>query len=287
MHWPFLPGLFLWSFLAAAAWAQGPTHTLRFSDTPTLRDPTSHDSQGVRLHFPEVTGPEAPVKGANDWLLSNHWKQVWPLKILGKGVPLFFAGPPTQRYLRIATKGDYFIWARPLDVDPQLMPYVAITWGIEYFPDKAALDIHKRNDRPLAILLSFGPKVSTGGLLPDVPRGLALFWGETETIGKDYTCIPARQGPPDRRLQCNYPHVKYIGVRRGGAGTTHTDVVNILELFQQHFPDYVQEQQRVPAVVGVSFEAGSDLTDSASSARLYSLHFMGATSGAALPVMAR
>jgi hypothetical protein len=122
-------------------------------------------------------------------------------------------------------------------------------------------------------MVAFGPKVHSPGLLPDVPRALAFFWGETETVGASYTCVTPRNGHADARLQCNYPHVKYIALRRGDAGTVHTDRVNLLDAFRQHFPEYWQEHQRVPPVVGVSFEAGSGKTDSTSSARLYALVF--------------
>lgn len=285
--WQCLGGLLVGSILGAVVWAQSPAYTLRFTDALALQNPASRDGQEFRLQAPETAGPEAPVRSANDWLLDNQWKQVWPLKIFGKGTPLFFAGPPTQRYLRVATANNYFIWSHPLDIDPQTMPYVTLTWGVERFPEQAALDVYGRNDRAIAVLLSFGPKVASGGLLPDVPRGLALFWGESEVIGKNYTCTPARQGSTEKRLQCNYPHVQYIAVRRGGAGTVHTDSINIRELFQQHFADYMREQQRVPPIVGLSFEAGSDFTNSTSSARLYSIHFAARSSTTAVSPGAR
>lgn len=124
-------------------------------------------------------------------------------------------------------------------------------------------------------MVSFGPEVRSGGLQPNVPRGLAFFWGETETVGATYTCITPRQGLADERLQCVYPHVKYIALRRGGAGVVQTDSVNLLELFQQQFPDYWQAHQQVPPVVRVSFEARSDRTQSLAVARLYALVFRG------------
>ena len=49
--------------------------------------------------------------------------------------------------------------------------------------------------------------------------------------------------------------------------------VNLLEHFQEQFPDYWQEHHRVPQVVAVSIEASSKKTHSISSARLYSLSF--------------
>jgi hypothetical protein len=82
-----------------------------------------------------------------------------------------------------------------------------------------------------------------------------------------------RHGPADVRLLCQYPHVKYIALRRGEAGSVHTDRVNLVEQFQRHFPEYWQEQQRVPSVTAVSFETRSDLTGSISSARLYAITF--------------
>ena len=215
--------------------------------------------------------PEAPAAAANDWLRRNGWKQVWPLGLLSAGKALSFAGPPSQRYLHLSADDDYYIWTRQVDVDPHEHPFLELTWGVERFPHEAALDVYNRTDRPLVVLVSFGPKVPSPGLLPSVPRGLAFFWGETETVGALYTCITPKNGPADVRLQCRYPHVKYIAVRRGAAGSIHTDRVNLLEHFQQQFPEYWQEHQRVPSVVAVSFEVRSDRTHTVSSARLYSI----------------
>jgi hypothetical protein len=201
--------------------------------------------------------------------------------LLGGSPPLVFAGPSTQRYLRLQADDNYYIWAREIDIDLSALPMLTITWGVERFPPQAALDVYKRNERAIVVLVSFGPKVPSSGVLPDVPRALAFFWGESETVGKNYTCIPPRVGPADERMQCHYPHVKYIALRQGGEGSIHTDTVNLLAMFQQHFPEY--QQQRVLPITGVSFEARSDLTKSTSSARLYSLRFA-APGGTTAPV---
>jgi len=251
-------------------WALSGAHVLRFSDTPVIQQP---DSSGQVFLPVAPAEPESAVASATNWLERNGWRQVWPKWPLGKRQELFFAGPLTQRYLRVATENTYYIWAHQMDLDPQRLPVLAVTWGVERFPHGAALDLHKRNDRPLVIIVSFGPKVASGGLLPDVPRALAFFWGETETLGTMYTCAMPRNGPAEVRLQCQYPHIKYVALRRGEAGSVHTDQVHLLEYFRQHFPEYWQEQQRVPSVTGVSFEARSDLTGSASSARLYAIAF--------------
>jgi Protein of unknown function (DUF3047) len=244
-------------------------YVLRFSDTLPMQDP-SHQATFAVL---PVSEPEAPAVSANSWLMRNGWKQIWPLRLLGAGTPLFFAGPPTQRYLRPSADDDYYIWTRQSDVDPHEYPVLALTWGIERFPQGAALDVNDRTDRPLVVLVSFGPKVPSPGLIPSVPRGLAFFWGETETVGALYTCITPKNGPADVRMQCRYPHVKYIALRRGAAGSVHTDQVNLLEHFQQQFPEYWQQYRRVPPVVGVSFEVRSDRTHTVTSARLYSISF--------------
>jgi hypothetical protein len=186
---------------------------------------------------------------------------------------LRFAGPSGQRYLRISTNNAYYIWSRSVEIDPHRLPFLEITWGVDRFPRQAALDVYGRNDRPITIMLSFGPKVPSPGIRPDVPRALAFFWGETETVGATYTCVMPRSGRADKRLQCKFPQVKYIALRRGGAGSVHTDRVNLLEYFRQQFPAYWQEHRRVPPIVAVSFEAGSNKTDSTSVARLYALVF--------------
>jgi hypothetical protein len=246
-------------------------YVLRFADTFPTQDPSATHQDTLAV-LPG-SAPEAPAVSANDWLIRNGWKQIWPLRLLGTGKPLFFAGPPTQRYLRLTADDDYYIWTRQLDVDPHERPLLELTWGVERFPQGAALDVADRTDRPLVVLVSFGPKVPAPGLMPSVPRGLAFFWGETETVGALYTCITPKNGPADVRLQCRYPHVKYIAVRRGAAGSVHIDQVNLLEHFRQQFPDYWQQHQRVPAVVAVSFEVRSDRTQTVSSARLYRISF--------------
>jgi hypothetical protein len=220
----------------------------------------------------ELDNPPVP---ADQWLVRQGWKQVWPLASAPRHA-LAFAGPLAQRYLRIATNRNYYIWSRRLDLDPYQFPFLEILWGVDRFPQQAALDVRGRNDRPIVVMLSFGPKVASPSLLPDVPRALAFFWGETETVGVSYTCVMPRNGPEEVRLQCRYPHVQYVALRRGMTGTVHTDRVNLLEMFQQHFPTYWQEHQRVPPVVAVSFEAGSNQTDSASNARLYAITFSAA-----------
>jgi len=242
---------------------------LRFSDTLPAQDAPQQATVAVL----PTSAPEAPMAPANSWLMHHGWKQIWPLRLLGAGTPLFFAGPLTQRYLRLSADNDYYIWTRQIDIEPHDYPVLELTWSIERFPQGAALDINDRTDRPLVVLVSFGPKIPSSGLIPSVPRGLAFFWGETETVGALYTCITPKHGPADVRLQCRYPHVKYIALRRGEAGGVHTDQVNLLEYFQQQFPEYWQQHQRVPSVVAVSFEVRSDRTHTASSARLYSISF--------------
>jgi hypothetical protein len=242
---------------------------LRFSDTLTTQD-ASHQTASAVL---PVSEPEAPAVSANSWLMRHGWKQIWPLHLLGAGTPLFFAGPLTQRYLQLSADDDYYIWTRQISVDPHELPVLELTWSIERFPQGAALDINDRTDRPLVVLVSFGPKVPSPGLIPSVPRGLAFFWGETETVGTLYTCITPKNGPADVRMQCRYPHVKYIALRRGEAGSVHTDQVNLLEHFQQQFPEYWQQHQRVPLVVAMSFEVRSDRTHTITSSRLYSISF--------------
>jgi hypothetical protein len=222
------------------------------------------------------TAADAATVSAASWLRQQAWEKVWPKLFLGKGIELDFAGPPGQRYLRLSADNAYAIWSRRLTVDPQHQPVLEITWGVERFPEAAALDLQDRNDRAIVIVVSLGPEMPSGGLRPNVPRGLAFFWGETETVGATYTCIPPRQGSPEARLQCVYPHVKFIALRRGDAGTVHTDRVHLLELFRQQFPDYWQKHQHVPPVVAVSFEARADRTKSHTIARLYALAFRAA-----------
>jgi hypothetical protein len=92
-------------------------------------------------------------------------------------------------------------------------------------------------------------------------------------VGALYTCIMPKNGPADVWMQCRYPHMKYIALLRGAAGSVHTDYANLLEYFQQQFPEYWQQYQRVPPVVAVSVEVRSDRTHTVTSAQLYSISF--------------
>ena len=256
----------------SASQAYAAAYVLRFSDTPTLHAHPRQNHQPFRLLSP-MPRPELPAKPAEDWLQQNGWQRVWPRLGLGKYQALLFDGPAAQRYLRIDADSTSYIWTRKTDLDPNKWPIFEITWGVDRFPQRAALDVYKRNDLPIAIIVSFGPKVSDNHLLPNVPRGLAFFWDETATIDANYTCVPARNGPADKKLQCIYPHIKYIALRNGSAGTRHTDKVNLVEHFKKNFPNYWRKHQRVPPIVAISVEARSNDTDSTSNARLYALTF--------------
>ena len=170
-------------------------------DLYTYAFPTS-PSTATLISSPERAAPQAP---ANAWLDQQSWQQVWPPSLFGTQQRLFFAGPPAQRYLRVYADKTFYILARQLELDPQALPWLSITWGVERFPVGAALDLNGRNDRPIVIMVSFGERVGASGLLPSVPRALAFFWGETEQVGTTYTCITPRNGPPDVRLQCQIP----------------------------------------------------------------------------------
>ena len=252
-------------------WAIPEGHMLRFSDTPYIHQSSS--SASFTWRHPTSTESDSPMTSAVDWLEHGGWKLLWPLGPINKQYQPFFAGPSTQRYLRLNADDTFYIWGRRVNIDPHQFPSLAITWGVERFPQEAALDSYGRNDRPIVVTVSFGPKVSSPGLLPNVPRALAFFWGETETVGASYTCVTPQQGPTEKRMQCTYPHVKYIALRRGEPGRVYTDHVNLVEAFQQHFPDYWQQQQHVPSVVGLGFEARSDHTKSLTVARLYAITF--------------
>jgi DUF3047 family protein len=246
-----------------------PVVALRLTDMPS-QSPRPASPLPLDL---EAVAPEVP---ASAWLWQHGWERVWPLLVEGRPLQLTFAGPPAQRYLRVTADKTFTVWAHRLTVDPQQQPILAITWAVEQFPMGAALDLPGRNDRALAVVVSLGPKVPSNSLRPDVPRGLAFFWGETEMVGATYTCIPPRQGLTGDRLQCVYPHIKYIALRQGGAGVVQTDYVNLREVFQQQFPDYWQEHHQVPPIVGVSFEARSDRTASRAIAHLYGVSFQAA-----------
>lgn len=250
---------------------QTPAYSFRFSDTDLTQPLTSNHLKALGSNAaPRIS--EAPALG---WLKQRGWKKVWPRFGMGKNQPLVFAGPKQARYLRLDADDAYYIWTKPLQIDAQKWPILEITWGVERFAKEAALDVHGRSDRPLAIIVSFGKKLaSTQSFFPSVPRGLAFFWGETETVGQSYTCIPPRIGPAHVRMQCRYPHVHYIALRRNHVGSVHTEQVNLVEYFQHYFPQYWLTHRRIPPVVAISFEAGTNKTHTLSQSRLYTLTFM-------------
>ena len=252
------------TFKTPLTWATPEAYTVRFADTPV-----TSVNEGDE-------GGEAPTISANKWLRKNGWEQVWPIPLIGKGKPLNFAGPSQNRFLRITADKSFFIWGSEVNLDPQELPILELVWGIEVFPDGAAMDRYKRHDRPIVIQVLLGDKLSTFGR-PNLPRMLAFFWGETETIGDTYTCIPPVDVHTDERMMCIYPHIKYIALRNGSEGGVFTDRVNLLDHFHEQFPEYWNEHQQVPTIVGLSFETHSKHTKSLSSARLYSIRLLSGT----------
>ena len=252
--------LTVFHLVGTVAWTAPKAYTIRFSDMPEADTSVTYEKK-------------APDVSANRWLRQNGWEQVWPIVLIGKGKPLDFAGPPQNRYLRVAANKTFFIWGREVNLDPQEFPVLELVWGVEQFPNGAAMDLYRRNDRAIVVQVLFGDKLPTSGF-PDLPRMLAYFWGETETVGDNYTCVPPREGPADERIMCIYPHVKYIALRSGGEGRVFTDHVNLLDHFREQFPDYWREHKQAPSIVGLSFEVQSGYTKSRSSARLYSIRLL-------------
>ena len=162
-------------------------YALRFSDVP----PTS-----ALISSPEHAAPQA---SANAWLDQQGWQQVWPPALFGTQQRLFFAGTPAQRYLRVYADKTSYILVHQLALDPQVLPWLSITWGVERFPADAALDLRGRNDRPIVIMVSFGERVGASGLLPrtmpDVARKLAqdrrAELGETDIVTSSPACAAA------------------------------------------------------------------------------------------------
>lgn len=242
------------------AWSAPKAYTVRFSDMPEVDGNVAGEE-------------EAPTVSANRWLRKNGWEQVWPIVLIGRGKPLDFDGPAENRFLRVAADKTFFIWGKEVNIDPQRFPVLELVWGVEAFADGAAMDLYGRNDRAVVVQVLFGDKLPTSGF-PDLPRMLAYFWGETETVGNNYTCVQPREGPADARLMCVYPHVKYLALRSGGEGGVFTDRVNLLDDFREQFPEYWREHQQAPGIVGLSFEAQSGYTKSRTSARLYSIRLL-------------
>lgn len=268
---PVLIILLMYLFLSVSQ-TQADSYTMRFSDASNIISNGTENTQPFRLQL-GTSPPEAEGTPASGWLKKNGWKLTWPRFGLGKSQGLTFGGPTQQRYLRVDADDAYYIWTHKLKLDPKQYPILEITWGVDRFPHQAAMDIHKRNDCPIVIIVSFGEKLPATRMLPGLPRGLAFFWDEASTVGNSYTCVIPRNGPTDKHLQCIYPHVKYIPLRNGAIGTQHTERVNLIDHFRHRFPDYWQKHQQLPPIVAVSLEARAHLTDSVSNARLYALSF--------------
>ena len=254
--------------ITSVAWTAPKAYTIRFSDMLEADTGTADDGT-------------APTVSANRWMRQNGWEQVWPIVLIGRGKPLDFAGPSGNRFLRVAADESFFIWGREVNLDPQEFPYLELVWGVEEFPEGAAMDLYKRNDRAIVVQVLFGDKLPTSGF-PDLPRMLAYFWGETETVGDSYTCVAPREGPADARIMCIYPHVKYIALRSGDEGRVYTDRVNLLDHFREQFPDYWRRHRQAPTIVGLSFEVQTGYTKSRSSARLYSIRLLSGLEEASL-----
>jgi hypothetical protein len=105
---------------------------LRFAD---LSSQSSLPSQ-VTFAAPE---PDAPAVPAADWLRQQGWEKAWPKLLLGRGIDLFFAGPPTQRYLRVSADEAYAVWSRRLSVEPQQRPILDITGPLSAFHKRLRL----------------------------------------------------------------------------------------------------------------------------------------------------
>ncbi len=250
-----------------------PVYMFRFSDIDSAQPLTSTHLN--TLHSNSAPPSQVTESSALSWLERHGWQKVWPRFGMGKDQPLVFAGPKEARYLRLDADDAYYIWTKPFEIGAHQWPILEITWGMERFAEGAALDVYGRSDRPIVVLVSFGPRLTGNNpLLPKVPRGLAFFWGETETVGQSYTCIRPRIGPADIRMLCRYPHIHYIALRQNDAGSVHTEHINLSDHFQRHFPEYWKEHRRMPPVVGISFEAGTTKTRTLSQSRLYTLAFM-------------
>ena len=92
-------------------------YILRFSDTPTQSSIVSHPHHLQSLNVPEVK-PDAADADAETWLKQHGWKQIWPRWFVGDDAQPLFAGPATQRYLRLAAHDTYYIWSHRLQLDP-------------------------------------------------------------------------------------------------------------------------------------------------------------------------
>ena len=242
------------------------SYVIRFSDEPQAALLRPDQIQPATNHN-EVN----PQKKVNEWFSQNDFKGAYPMWAKADG-RFWFAGPPGQRYLRVQAQDAYFIFVKQLDQPIHLneRSILEIVWAVDTFPDDASMGVYNRQDRAVVVVISFGDKVR--GNWKNVPRGLAFYWNESDTIGQSYTCIKPEGGPPGHQQACTYPHVKYIPLQKGHPKHVKRDRVNLTDAFKTHFRDYTQ-QNGLPPITAISIESRSDLTESTAASRLYSIAF--------------
>ena len=245
----------------ALAWSAPKAYTVRFSDMPEVDSRVAGEA-------------EAPTVSANRWLRKKGWEQVWPVVLIGKGKPLDFAGPPENRFLRVAANDTFFIWGKEVKLDPQQFPVLELVWGVEAFADGAAMDLYERNDRAIVVQVLFGDKLPTSGL-PDLAAHAGVLLGAKRRPSATTTPVCSPERGPQTHGSCAVTRtVKYLALRSGGEGRVFTDRVNLLKDFREQFPEYWREHRQAPSIVGLSFEAQSAYTKSRTSARLYSIRLL-------------
>ena len=247
--------------------------TFRFSDRSADYAPDGPPlpiTYGREPHTPPLAAV-APVI-AKPQLQRFEWglPRFRALAGLGGWSAFTFAGPETQRFLRIHPEHHIHLLGRRqgVDIDPQQYRWLAITWAVEQSPHGASMRRHRKTDRALVVHLALDSNTSPQG----VPRTLAFFWGIDETIGHDYTGF--YDAHSRRTILDDRPQVRFICLRnqRDGYGL-FTDFVDLLAVYNS-LAARLSWPNQMPFIRALGIESSNKHTQYPVVAQLHQLRFL-------------
>ena len=173
--------LIVFYLVSTVAWTAPKAYTIRFRTCP--RPTSARLTRRKRRQFPPTGGCTKTAGNRYGLLCSSVRESVWI----------------SQDHPKIAicawrAEESFFIWGREVSLDPQEYPVLELVWGVEKFPDGAAMDLYERNDRAIVVQVLFGDKLPTSGF-PDLPRMLAYFGEKRRQLA---TTTPACRRGKDR-----------------------------------------------------------------------------------------
>jgi hypothetical protein len=196
---------------------------------------------------------------------------------------------PELQYLEVFADNEYYAFTMPLYVDgkndgqtridPNQFPILQITWMVDQFAEGADLYHYYKVDRAIGIIVTFGPPIPSNIPGHRVPRGFSFVWAGpegNEEPGDVLSCQPSLE-IPHKKLFCHVPQVKYVVMRKGGAGVIRRDHINLVTLFAHYFPEHYRQTGRIPPVAAITIEAKTTepmARGTQSRARLYDISFL-------------